>query len=143
MLTTFLPEITDSFLSKQRATTDQNPNIYIKQCEMSNYFDRNNNRFNNQGKLFNSLNKYRYDDMKSKRNYDSFMYVKMPIGLINFSKQNLGYKQGIFNQKLIKIIAIYNNCYVDYNMCVDAHVMNQLEFSYVWKWGFRMLSQDI
>ncbi|CAL6090917.1 Hypothetical_protein [Hexamita inflata] len=140
--------------TKQRATTDQNPYIYIKQCEMNNcfdrkqqnknndaykknwqkhswnqadvvqkltkvlqktlkqqgnYFDRNNNKFNNnQGKLFNSLNEYRYDDVKSKRNDDSFMYVKIPIGQNNFSKQNKGgnksfggYKQGNFNQKFI------------------------------------------
>ncbi|CAL6029841.1 Hypothetical_protein [Hexamita inflata] len=139
---------------KQRATTDQNPYIYIKQCEMNNcfdrkqqnknndaykknwkkhswnqadvvqkltkvlqktlkqqgnYFDRNNNKFNNnQGKLFNSLNEYRYNDVKSKRNDDSFMYVKIPIGQTNFSKQNKGgnksfggYKQGNFNQKFI------------------------------------------
>ncbi|CAL6068319.1 Reverse_transcriptase (RNA-dependent DNA polymerase) [Hexamita inflata] len=140
--------------TKQRATTDQNPYIYIKQCEMNNcfdrkqqnknndaykknwkkhswnqadvvqkltkvlqktlkqqgnYFDRNNNKFNNnQGKLFNSLNEYRYNDVKSKRNDDSFMYVKIPIGQTNFSKQNKGgnksfggYKQGNFNQKFI------------------------------------------
>ncbi|CAL6097582.1 Hypothetical_protein [Hexamita inflata] len=139
---------------KQRATTDQNPYIYIKQCEMNNcfdrkqqnknnddykknwkkhswnqadvvqkltkvlqktlkqqgnYFDRNNNKFNNnQRKLFNSLNEYRYDDVTSKRNNDSFMYVKIPIGQTNFSKQNQGgnksfgdYKQGNFNQKFI------------------------------------------
>ncbi|CAL6047723.1 Hypothetical_protein [Hexamita inflata] len=105
--------------TKQRATSDQNPYIYIKQCEMNNcfdrkqqnkindaykknwkkhswnqadvvqkltkvlqktlkqqgnYFDRNNNKFNNnQGKLFNSLSEYRYDDVKSKRNDDSFI----------------------------------------------------------------------
>ncbi|CAL6092531.1 Hypothetical_protein [Hexamita inflata] len=140
--------------TKYRATTDQNPYIYIKQCEMNNcfdrkqqnknndaykknwkkhswnqadivqkltkvlqktlkqqgnYFDRNNNKFNNnQGKLFNSLNEYRYDDVKSKLNDDSFMYVKIPIGQTNFSKQNKGgnksfggYKQGKFNQKFI------------------------------------------
>ncbi|CAL5978879.1 Hypothetical_protein [Hexamita inflata] len=137
---------------KQRATTDQNPYIYIKQCEMNNcfdrkqqnknndaykknwkkhswnqadvvqkltkvlqntlkqqgnYFDRNNNKFNNQGKLFNSLNEYRYDDVKSKRN-DDYVYVKIPIDQTNFSKQNKkgnksfgGYKQGNFNQKFI------------------------------------------
>ncbi|CAL6109163.1 Hypothetical_protein [Hexamita inflata] len=118
---------------KQRATTDQNPYIYIKQCEMNNcfdrkqqnknndaykknwkkhswnqadvvqkltkvlqktlkqqgnYFDRNNNKFNNnQGKLFNSLNEYRYNDVKSKRKDDSFMYVKIQIGQTNFSKK--------------------------------------------------------
>ncbi|CAL5971103.1 Hypothetical_protein [Hexamita inflata] len=30
----------------------------------------------------------RYDDVKSKRNDDSFIYVKIPIGQTNFSKQN-------------------------------------------------------
>ncbi|CAL6003554.1 Hypothetical_protein [Hexamita inflata] len=36
--------------------------------QQGNYFDRNNNKFNNnQGKLFNSLNEYRYNDVKSKR----------------------------------------------------------------------------
>ncbi|CAL6062772.1 Hypothetical_protein [Hexamita inflata] len=53
----------------------------------------------------NSLNKYRYNDVKSKRNNDSFMYIKIPIGLTNFGKQNQGgnksfggYKQGNFTK---------------------------------------------
>ncbi|CAL5995957.1 Hypothetical_protein [Hexamita inflata] len=33
--------------TKQRATTDQNPYIYIKQCEMNNYFDRKQQNKNN------------------------------------------------------------------------------------------------
>ncbi|CAL5997341.1 Hypothetical_protein [Hexamita inflata] len=77
--------------------------------QQGNYFNRNNNKFNNnQGKLLNSLNEYRYDDVKTKRNDDSFMYVKIPISQTNFSKQNQGgnksfggYKQGNFNQKFI------------------------------------------
>ncbi|CAL6025271.1 Hypothetical_protein [Hexamita inflata] len=77
--------------------------------QQGNYFGRNNNKFNNnQGKLFNSVNEYRYCDVKSKRNDDSFMNVKIPIGQTNFSKQNKGgnksfggYKQGNFNQKFI------------------------------------------
>ncbi|CAL6116088.1 Hypothetical_protein [Hexamita inflata] len=41
--------------------------FYIKQFEMNNCFYRNYNKFNNnQGKLFNSLNEYRYDDVESK-----------------------------------------------------------------------------
>ncbi|CAL6067820.1 Hypothetical_protein [Hexamita inflata] len=58
--------------------------------QQGNYFDRHNNKFNNQGKLFDSLNEYRYYDVKSKRNDDSFTYVKIPIGQTNFSKQNQG-----------------------------------------------------
>ncbi|CAL6109534.1 Hypothetical_protein [Hexamita inflata] len=77
--------------------------------QQGNHFDRNNNKFNNnQGKLFNSLNEYWYNDVKSKRNDDSFMYVKILIGQTNFSKQNQGgnksfgrQKQGNFNQKFI------------------------------------------
>ncbi|CAL6006253.1 Hypothetical_protein [Hexamita inflata] len=34
-----------------------------------------------------SLNEYRYDDVKSKRNDDSFMYVKIPIGQLQQAKQ--------------------------------------------------------
>ncbi|CAL6062776.1 Hypothetical_protein [Hexamita inflata] len=74
--------------------------------QQGNYFDRNNNKFNNnKGKLLNSLNEYRYNDVKSKRNNDSFMYIKIPIGLTNFGKQNQGgnksfggYKQGNFTK---------------------------------------------
>ncbi|CAL6090590.1 Hypothetical_protein [Hexamita inflata] len=104
--------------TKQRAITDQNPYIYIKQCEMNNYFyDLNNNKFNNnQGKLFNFLNEYRYDDVKSKRNDDSFMYVKIPIGQTNFSKQNKGGKKSFGGYKQTSTKNSYEelgNCHID------------------------------
>ncbi|CAL6066296.1 Hypothetical_protein [Hexamita inflata] len=149
--------------TKQRATTDQNPYIYIKQCEMNNcfdrkqqnknndaykknwkkhswnqadvvqkltkvlqktlkqqgnYFDRNNNKFNNnQGKLFNSLNEYRYDDVKSKRNDDSFMYVKIQRGQTNLSKQNKGTKRSETKQ----YITVQNLCTVVYYQTEQQH----------------------
>ncbi|CAL5980177.1 Hypothetical_protein [Hexamita inflata] len=80
-------------------------NTKLLKIETTRQLFRNNNKFNNnQGKLFNSLNEYRYDDVKSKRNDDSFMYVKIPIGQTNFSKLNQGgnksfggYKQGNYS----------------------------------------------
>ncbi|CAL6026265.1 Hypothetical_protein [Hexamita inflata] len=51
----------------------------------SNYFD-----WNNQGKLFNSLNRCKYDDMKSRCNNISFMCVKIPMDQTYLSKQNQG-----------------------------------------------------
>ncbi|CAL6092875.1 Hypothetical_protein [Hexamita inflata] len=52
----------------------------------SNYFNWN----NNQGKLFSSLNRCKYDDMKSRCNNISFMCVKIPMDQTYLSKQNQG-----------------------------------------------------
>ncbi|CAL6005382.1 Hypothetical_protein [Hexamita inflata] len=59
--------------------------------QQGNYFDRNNNK----EKLFNSLNEYRYDDVKSTRNDDSCM------SKYQGNKSFGGYNQGNFNQKFI------------------------------------------
>ncbi|CAL6042859.1 Hypothetical_protein [Hexamita inflata] len=65
--------------------------------QQGNYFDRNNNKFNNnQGKLFNSLNEYRYDDVKSKRNDDQLQQAKQ-----RWKQSFGGCKQGNFNKKFI------------------------------------------
>ncbi|CAL6084523.1 Hypothetical_protein [Hexamita inflata] len=68
------------------------------------------------------LNKYRYDDVKSKRNDDSFMYVKILIGQTNFSKQNKGgnksfdgYKQVNFNQKSYEELG---SCHIDWVIAI-------------------------
>ncbi|CAL6038899.1 Hypothetical_protein [Hexamita inflata] len=67
-----------------------------------------------QGKLFSSLNEYRYDDVKSKRNDDSFMYVKIPIGQTNFSKQNKGRLEVISQETSIKIsYEELGSCHID------------------------------
>ncbi|CAL5977828.1 Hypothetical_protein [Hexamita inflata] len=84
------------------------------------YFDRN----NNQGKLFNSLNEYRYDDVKYKRNDDSFMYVKIPKGYTNLSKQNQGGNKSFGGYKRAVIQVIICSC-DSINLQLRIFIINQ------------------
>ncbi|CAL6009197.1 Hypothetical_protein [Hexamita inflata] len=66
--------------AKQRATTDQNPYIFIKQCEMNNCFDRKQQNKNNDDITRNTLG----------TNHTQSKSYKVQISR---------YKQGNFNQK--------------------------------------------
>ncbi|CAL5983929.1 Hypothetical_protein [Hexamita inflata] len=74
------------------------------QKQQGNYFDRNNNKFNNnQGKPFNSLNEYRYDDVKSKRNDDSFMYINTNVLIDQLQQAKQRRKQVVWRLQVRKL----------------------------------------